>query len=85
MSARVRKGHIGVRLPREMEWYRSRSVRKAIEVRVSRKKKADTLPGTGKCSPESGRASLESAGIAVMSSVNLDGRACPSLKVGNIQ
>jgi len=32
-------------------------------------------------SEESGRASLECAGLGVMKSVNLDGRACPSLKV----
>jgi len=58
-SARVRKGLIGIRSPRGIDWYRSQSVRMAIE--VSRKKKADTPEGTGRCPQESGRASLESA------------------------
>jgi len=57
MSARVRKGLIGVRSPRGVEWYRFRSVRMAIE--VSRVKKADI--SAGRCLPESGRVSLESA------------------------
>jgi len=58
MSARFEKGLIRVRSPRGIEWYRSRSVRMAIE--VSRKKDADTSPGTGQCPLESGRASLQS-------------------------
>jgi len=41
MSARVGKGLIGVRSPREIKWYRSRSVCRAIE--VSMMKKADTV------------------------------------------
>jgi len=57
MSARVGKGLIGVRSARGIEWYRFRSVRMAIE--VSRMKKAD-ISG-GRCPPESGRVSLESA------------------------
>jgi len=57
MSARVRKGLIGVRSPRRIERYRSLSVRMAIE--VSRMKKADI--SAGRCPPESGRVSLESA------------------------
>jgi len=61
MSARVRKGLIGVRSPRGIEWYRSRSIRMAIE--VSRKKKADTSPGTSRCPLESGRASLQSTRV----------------------
>jgi len=52
MSPRVGKGLIGVRSPRGIEWYGSRSVRMAIEVR--RTKKADTSAGS--CPPESGRA-----------------------------
>jgi len=82
MPARVVKGLIEVRSARGIEWYRSRSVGMAIE--VSRKKKADTSPGTGRCPLESGRASLESARLGVMSSGNLDGRACPSPMVDNI-
>jgi len=83
MSARVGQGHIGVRFPRGIEWYRFWSVRMAIV--VSRQTKADTAPGTGRCPLESGRASLESARLAVMNSVNLDGRACYSPKVNIIQ
>jgi len=83
MSARVGKGLIGVRSPRGIEWCSSRSVCMTIE--VSRKKKAGTSPGTGRCRLESGRASLESASLGVMNSVNLHGRACPSRKVDNIQ
>ena len=60
-SARVRKGLIGIRLLRGIDWYRSRSVRMAIE--VSREKKADTSPGSGQCPLKSGRASLESARV----------------------
>ena len=61
MSARVGKGLIGVRSPRGLEWYRFRSLRIAIE--VSREKKADTSPGTGRCPLESGRALLQSASV----------------------
>jgi len=61
MSTRVGKGLIGVGSLMGIEWYRSRSVRMAIE--VSRKKKADTSPGTDRCPPESGRASLQSARV----------------------
>jgi len=82
MPTRVRMSLIEVRSARGIEWYTSQSVHMAIE--VSRKKKADTSPGTGRCPLESGRASLESARLRVMISVNLDGRACPSLKVDNI-
>jgi len=53
MSTRVGKGLIGVRPQRGIAWYRSRSVLMAIE--VSRKKKADTSPGTGRCPAVSGR------------------------------
>ena len=59
MSARVGKGLIGVRSARGIEWYRFRSVSLAIV--VSRKKKADTSLGTGRCPLESGRALLQSA------------------------
>ena len=45
MSARVGKGLLRVRSVRGIEWYRSRSIRMAIE--VSRKKKAHTALGTG--------------------------------------
>ena len=61
MSARVAKGPIGVRSPRGIEWYRFPSVRMAIE--ASRKKKADTSPGTGRSPLESGRALLQSARV----------------------
>jgi len=57
MSTRVGKGRIGVCLARGIKWYRSRSARMAIE--VSMMKKADT--SAGRCPPESGRVSLESA------------------------
>jgi len=57
MNGRVGKGLIGVRSPREIKWYRSRSVRMAIV--VSMRKKVDTAGG--RCPPESGRVSLESA------------------------
>jgi len=60
-SVRVRKGLIGIRSARRIEWYRLRSVRIAIE--VSRKKMADTLTGPGRCPLESGRASLESTRV----------------------
>ena len=52
-SARVGRGHIGVRSPRRIEWYRSRSARMALE--VSTKENADTSPGSGRCPPECGR------------------------------
>jgi len=52
---------------------------------VSRQTRADTSRGTSRCPLESGRASLESTHLAVMNSVNLDGRACPSPKVDIIQ
>jgi len=52
---------------------------------VSRQTKGDTSPGTSRCLLESGRASLESARLAVMNSVNLDGGASPSPKVDIIQ
>jgi len=81
-STRVRKGLIGIRSLRGIDWHRSRSVHMPIE--ISRKQKADTLPGTGRCLLESGRASLEFTRLGVMNSVNLDGRACPSPKVDNI-
>jgi len=71
-SARVRKGLIGIRSRSEIDWYRSLSVRMAIE--VSRKKKADTSRGSGQCRLESGRALLESArvrkGLIEIRSVN---------------
>jgi len=52
---------------------------------VSRQTKAHTSLGTSRCRLESGRASLESALLAVMNSVKLDGRPCPSPKVDIIQ
>jgi len=52
---------------------------------VSRQTKGDTSQGTRRCPLESGRASLESARLPVMNSVNLDGRAYPSPKVDIIQ
>jgi len=61
MSARVGKGLIGVRSLRGIERYRFRSVCMAIE--VSRKKKADTSPGTGRYPLESGKALLQSARV----------------------
>jgi len=61
MSTTLGKGLIGVRSPRGIEWYRFRSIRMAIE--VSRKKRADTSPGTGRCLLESGRALLQSARV----------------------
>jgi len=61
MSARVGKGLIGVHSPRGIEWYRFRSARMAIG--VSRKKKAETSRGTGRCPLESGWAPLQSARV----------------------
>jgi len=58
MSARVRNSLIAVRSPRGVELYRFRSVRMAT-IEVSRMKKADT--SAGRCPPEWGRVSLESA------------------------
>jgi len=52
---------------------------------VSRQTKADISRGSSRCPLESGGASLESACLAVMNSVNLDARACPSPKVDIIQ
>jgi len=52
--------------------YRSRSVRMAIE--VSRMKKADTL--AGRCPPESGRVSLESARRGESNGIGLEVSAC---------
>jgi len=52
---------------------------------VSRQTKADTSPGTSRCPLKSGGASLESARLVVMNTVNLDARACPSPKVAIIQ
>jgi len=48
---------------------------------VSRQTKADSTPGTSRCPLESGGASLESACLAVMNSINLDARACSSPKL----
>jgi len=72
MSARVGKGHIGIRSPRGIEWYRSRSVRIAIE--VSREKKGDT--SVGRCLPEAGRVSLESAGRGELKGIGCEASAC---------
>jgi len=72
MSARVGKGLIAVRSPRGIEWHRSRSVRMAIE--VSRMKKAD-ISG-GRCPPESGRVSLESARRGESNGIGLEASAC---------
>jgi len=52
---------------------------------VSRQTKEDTSPGTSRCPLESGGASLESACLAVMNSVNLAARACLSPNVDMIQ
>ena len=52
---------------------------------VIRQSKADTSQGTSSSTLKSGRASLESARLAVMNRVNLDGRACLSPKVDIIQ
>jgi len=72
MSARVGKRLIGVRSPRGVEWCRFRSVRMAIE--VSRVKKADT--SAGRCPPESGRVSLESARRGESNGIGLEASAC---------
>jgi len=72
MFARVRNGLIGVRSPRGVEWYRFRSVRMAIE--VSRVKKADT--SAGRCPPESGSISLESARRGESNGIGLEASAC---------
>jgi len=68
MSARVGKGLIGVRSPRGIESYRSRSVRMAIE--VSWMKTADTSACT--CPPESARVSLKSAGQGESNGIGLE-------------
>jgi len=72
MSARVGKGLFGVRSPRGIEWYRSRSERIAIE--VSMMKKADTA--AGRCLLESGRVSLESADRGESNGIRLEASAC---------
>jgi len=61
MPARVGKGLIEVRSLRGIHWYRSRSVRMAIE--VSRKKRSHSSPDTSQCPLEAGRASLQSARV----------------------
>jgi len=66
------KGLIEVRLARGIEWYRSRSVRMAIE--VSRMKKADT--SAGRCPPESGRVPLESARRGESNGIGFEASAC---------
>jgi len=72
MSATVRNGLIGVRSRRGVEWYRFRSVHMAIE--VSRLKKADT--SAGRCPPESGSVSLESARRGESNGIGLEASAC---------
>jgi len=52
---------------------------------VSWQTKADISPGTSRCPLEFSGASLESARLAVMHTVNLDARASPSSKVDIIQ
>jgi len=71
MSARVRRGLIGVPSPRGIEWYRSRSVRMAIE--VSSMKKADNP--TRRCPLELGGVSLESARRGVSNGIGLEASA----------
>ena len=71
MSARVRKGLIGVLSVRGIAWYRSRSVRLAIE--VSRMKKADI--SRGRCLSESGMVSLESAHPGESNGIDLEASA----------
>jgi len=56
-----------------------------MALEVLRKKKADPSLGTCRGLLESGRASLESARLRVMNSINLDGGACLFPKVENIQ
>jgi len=68
MSARVGTGLIGVRSRTGIEWYRSRSVRMAIE--VSMMKKADTA--AGRCPPEFGRVALESPGRGGSNDIGLE-------------
>jgi len=68
MSGRVGEGPIGVRSPRGIEWYRSRSVHMAIV--VSRKEKADI--SAGRCVPEFGRVSLEAARRGESNGVGLE-------------
>jgi len=72
MSARVLKGLIGVRSARGIQWYRSRSICMAIE--VSRIEKADI--SRGRCPPESGRVSLESAHPGESNGIGLEASAC---------
>ena len=71
MSARVGKGLVGVLPPRGLEWYRPRSVRIAIE--VSRMKKAVTT--AGRCPPESGTVSLESARRGELNGIGFEASA----------
>jgi len=54
-----------------------------MAIEISRQKRAETA--AGRCPLESGRASLESACLELLNSANLDGRACSSPKVDNIQ
>ena len=68
MCARVGKGLIGVRSPRGIKWSMFQSVHMAIE--VSRMKKADT--SGGRCPPQSGRASLESARSGESNGIGLE-------------
>jgi len=72
MSARVRKGLIGVRLARGIEWYRSCSICMAIE--VSGIKKAHI--SRGRYPPELGRVSLESARPGESNGIGLEASAC---------
>jgi len=71
MSARLGKGLLGVGSPTGIEWYRSQSVRMAIE--VSMMKMADTV--AGRCLPESGRVSLESARRGESNRIGLEASA----------
>jgi len=71
MSARLGKGLLGVRSPTGIEWYRSQSVRMAIE--VSMMKMADTA--AGRCLPESGMVSLESARRGESNRIGLEASA----------
>jgi len=72
VSGRVGKGLIGVCSPRGIEWYRSRSVLMALE--VSLKEKVDI--SAGRCAPESGRVSLESARRGELNGIGLQLSAC---------
>jgi len=61
-----------MRRSRGIEWYRSRSVCMAIE--VSRMEMVDT--SAGRCPPESGRVSLESARRGESNGIGLEASAC---------